>query len=288
VISRRRFVLGTGALVLAGAGVTAGELATRPYDRFRVEQMLGLVSGPDYVPAPSGALQISGELSSRFTHQSMGWTISTPAHGVRPAAVIFCLHAKGGNHRMAFDDIQVPDMAAAAGLHVAVAAVDGVADSYWHKRADGTDALSMLLGEFVPLVERRIGELPKALMGWSMGGYGALLAAERAAGQFKAVAPAGPALWTSPGATAPGAFDSPADYYANDVFSGVARLKGMGVAIGCGESDPFYAATRRLVSLMDFPHQTFFGPGFHTGGFWRSIARQQLKAMAPALGLNPT
>jgi S-formylglutathione hydrolase FrmB len=214
----------------------------------------------------------------------MGWTISSPARG-RPRAIVYCLHAKGGDHRMAFDSINVPQAAARIGFDVAVAAVDGGPDSYWHRRANGTDALAMFLREFVPLVRDRVGQLPQALMGWSMGGYGALLAAERARRQFAAVSPASPALWLTPGATAPGAFDSPADFYANDVFTRIGSLAHLTVAVWCGTSDPFYLATRHLVSLMRFPHQAHFGPGSHDPGYWRKVAVPQLRAIAAAPGI---
>jgi hypothetical protein len=62
------------------------------------------------------------------------------------------------------------------------------------------------------------------------------------------------------GATAPGAFDSPADFYANDVFTGVDQLRAMKVAVFCGEQDPFYLATRQLVSLMHYPHEARLRP----------------------------
>jgi enterochelin esterase-like enzyme len=163
--------------------------------------------------------------------------------------------------------------------------VDGGRDSYWHRRSDGTDALAMLLEEFIPLVRDRVGPLPHALMGWSMGGYGALLAAERVPRQFRAVAPASPALWLSPGATALGAFDSPADFYANDVFAGVGKLRAMKVAVFCGTGDPFYAATRQLSGLMDFPHEARFGPGGHDDAYWRSVAPAQLRAIGAASGI---
>lgn len=272
--------------MLAGGGLGAYEIASHPNLRWRLETRLGLQTESDFQPPGSGAVQTSGILESRHTNAAMGWTISTPAGGLRPEGIIFCLHAKGGTHRMAFDDIRVPDMAAHAGLRVAVAAIDGGADSYWHKRADGTDAMAMLLDEFVPMVHQRVGGLPQAVMGWSMGGYGALLAAERQPGWFKGVAPAGPALWLRPGDTAPGAFDSPQDYYANDVFTGVANLRSSAVAIACGLSDPFYNAASHLASLMTFPHTQIFGKGQHDGGFWRSVAPIQLRAIAPALGIT--
>jgi S-formylglutathione hydrolase FrmB len=212
-------------------------------------------------------------------HAPVGWTVVRPRGSLH--GTIFCLHGYGDNHRFAFDDVHVPEAAHQVGLRVAVAAVDGGVDSYWHKRSDGNDALAMLLDEFVPLVRGMVGKLPQALMGWSMGGYGALLAAERARAQFVAVAPASPAIWLTPGATAPGAFDSPADFYANDVFDDLGPLRGMAVAVACGTSDPFYTTTSALVRRMDYPHSVFFGPGSHDATYWASVAPEQLRAIAP-------
>ncbi len=271
---------------MAAVGIGGWEAATHPDQRWKLLSKLGLEGGPDFQPPESGASQTSGTLQSRYTRAPAGWTISTPGRGRAPEAIVFCLHGKGGTHRMAFDAVRVPDMAAYVGLPVAVAAVDGGPDTYWHKRADGSDALSMFLSEFVPLVEERVGRLPKAVMGWSMGGYGALLAAERRAGAFKGVAPAGPALWLRPADTAPGAFDSPQDFYANDVFRGVQALRTSAVAIACGTSDPFCDSARHLASLMTFPHTQIFSRGHHDVAFWRAVAPAQLRAIAPALGLE--
>jgi enterochelin esterase-like enzyme len=235
----------------------------------------------------SPAREITGTLDSHFTKASMGWTIAIPeTTGKRkPLGIVYCLHGYHNDHRMAFDQIHVPEVAAAIGLPVVVAAVDGGQDSYWHRRENGTDALAMLLKEFIPLVRDRVGALPQAIMGWSMGGYGALLAAERTAGKksFLAVAPASPALWLAPGDTAPGAFDSPADFYANDVFTKVNRLRTMKVAVFCGTSDPFYESTRHLVGLLAFPHEARFAPGGHDDGYWRSVAPAQLHAIGQRL-----
>jgi S-formylglutathione hydrolase FrmB len=181
---------------------------------------------------------------------------------------------------MAFDQIDVPEAAALVGLRVIVAGVDGGADSYWHKRVDGTDPLAMLIDEFIPLVRGLVGDLPQAVMGWSMGGYGALLAAERARSSFVGVAPASAALWLTPGSLAPGAFDGPADFSANDVFTDVDRLSGLVVAVACGIGDPFYESTMALVAKMDFPHSAVYGEGFHVDAYWRSVAPGQLRAFS--------
>lgn len=244
---------------------------------------VGLASSPDREFVPSGAREVSGSLQSRYMGRSVGWTVALPRRDGPLDGIVVALHGYHEDHRFALDQIHLPDAASSIGLRIAVAAVDGGADSYWHKRADGTDALSMLLDEFVPKVRSLVGHLPLALMGWSMGGYGALLAAERGAKSFAAVAPASPALWLSPDATAPGAFDDPADFRHNDVYAGIRSLEGLSVAVACGTGDPFYTATRHLVAQMDFPHDAIFGPGYHDARYWRSVAPAQLQAIRPAL-----
>jgi len=283
-LSRRRFLIGAGTAVVAAGAAGFGGVDLADHSLFeRGLHRIGLASSPDRRFPPSGATEQSGSFNSRYMAGNVGWTVSHPASPARPSGVIFCLHGHDDNHRFPFDQVHLPDVAALVGLHVAVAAVDGGPDSYWHKRANGTDALSMLLLEFVPMVQTMVGHVPQALMGWSMGGYGALLAAERAPSKFVGVAPASPALWVTPGATAPGAFDSPADFYANDVFTGINTLKEMTVAVACGTGDPFYTASCHLVDDMDFPHETFFGPGFHDADYWRSVAPGQLRALGPRL-----
>ena len=194
-----------------------------------------------------------------------------------------CLHGRNDDHRFAFDQIHLPDVVAALGPRIAVAAVDGGAASYWHPRVDGTDALGMLLDEFIPMVDTRLGVVRRALLGWSMGGYGALLAAETAPSRFQAVAASSPALWTSPGATAPGAFDSPSDYHCYDVFSRTEALAGLAVRVDCGTGDPFFRADSAFAARVNTV-QTNFGPGFHDAAYWRSVAPSQVQMIAAALG----
>src|SRR6185312_15644362 len=74
--------------------------------------------------------------------------------------------------------------------------VDG-GESYWHARTDGEDRMVMLETEFLPLLEREfgLGGAGRVIAGWSMGGYGALLAAGRDPGGWSGVAVASPAVW---------------------------------------------------------------------------------------------
>jgi alpha-beta hydrolase superfamily lysophospholipase len=282
-LNRRQFLVSAGAVAAAGAASVAG-LDLADHSLFeRALHRVGLTASPDRIFPSSGATERSGSLDSRYMGGHVAWTMSHPEGSAAPTGLVVCLHGHQDSHRFAFDQIHLPDVAASVGLRVAVAAVDGGADSYWHKRADGTDALSMLLLEFIPMVRTMVGDVPQALTGWSMGGYGALLAAERAPSQFGGVATASPAIWLTPGASAPGAFDSPADFYANDVFTHVGALHRMVVALACGTDDPFYGATRHLAASMNFPHQVLFGPGSHDAAYWRSVAADQLRALSSVL-----
>jgi pimeloyl-ACP methyl ester carboxylesterase len=93
----------------------------------------------------------------------------------------------------------------------------------------------MLMDDFLPLLRRRFGLDPPAVMDWSMGGYGALLAAERHPRRFRAVAVSSPAIWPTHAQQAsavPDAFDGAADFARNDVFAGAGRF-----TAGCHDQD---------------------------------------------------
>jgi enterochelin esterase-like enzyme len=224
---------------------------------------------------------ISGTLVSAHMTSPVNWSIAVPAGAL--TGVVYCLHGHGEDHRFAFDHIHVPDFAAAAGAKLAIAAVDGGSDSYWHRRASGDDPLAMLLDDFIPLVESRVGPHPGAVLGWSMGGYGALLAAETAPHRFRAVCATSPALFTSAASTAAGAFDNAANYDRHDVYTQTARLAALTVRVDCGTGDPFYEATKKFVARLHPAPQGTFGAGFHDDAYWRSVAPAQVATVNHAL-----
>jgi pimeloyl-ACP methyl ester carboxylesterase len=273
----------------AGLGI-AGVLYEDAGLRYKVEEHLGLHSGPDLVLPASGARLFTGAFDSRSMKADVGYVYSLPAKGA-PGAIVLSLYGKGGDQTTVFDLLHLPDAAAYVGAPLVIASANGGQDSYWHRRTNGTDAHAMLVNEFVPLLVKRLGPLPLVLYGFSMGGYGALLAAERGARSdgenlFRAVAAVSPALWTEPGVTAPGAFDSPSDFYTNDVFSAAPLLRSLAVRLDCGEEDPFYSATRELSALMTWPHQAVYRPGAaHIAGYWRSVAPSQMRFLARACGV---
>jgi hypothetical protein len=91
-----------------------------------------------------------------------------------------------------------------------------------------------------------------------------------------------PALWTSSGAAAPGAFDGPDDFAANSVF-GMPALASIPIRVDCGNSDPFFHATKQFVAQLPTPPAGGFSPGGHDGSFWSSQLPAELTWMAPLL-----
>ena len=169
--------------------------------------------------------------------------------------LLVLLHGKGGSPSQFLSQPFFDTLDALGARAPVVLLLDGGDDSYWHDRADGKWA-SMLLNEALP----RSGKV--AIGGISMGGYGAILAGSRST-RFCATAVMSPALWTSPGLTAPGAFDDAADYALNDVFE---LYPPQPLWLAVGTSDPFYAADLEYARLAGIHPVT--GAGGHDNTFW--------------------
>jgi S-formylglutathione hydrolase FrmB len=177
--------------------------------------------------------------------------------------------------------------AARAGVPPFVAvAVDG-GETYWHRRAAGDDPERMILGEILPqLAAKGLRATRLAALGWSMGGYGALLLTRRHPDLFVAVAASSPAMWHSYGASAPGAFDSAADFAAHRVL-GSPPPAGVAHRIDCGQRDPFYAVSREVADELAAAERGF-GPGAHDPTFWRAALPAQLAFVGGALARTTT
>jgi pimeloyl-ACP methyl ester carboxylesterase len=151
--------------------------------------------------------------------------------------------------------------------------------------------MAMLLHDFLPMLARSYGLArgPVALVGWSMGGYGALLAAEEHPSRFAAVAAASPAIFRSydeMGAGPGDAFDSAADFAAHDVIAGAARLHGVPVRVDCGSGDPFYDNDRAFVAALPTPPEGSWFRGCHNGDSWRLVAPAQIAFLGQAFAAS--
>jgi len=239
---------------------------------------------------PSGATStyLTGSFSSAARRGAQTtWAIARPAGSARSLRAVIALHGRNGNATGVMD-LGVQDGLAQA-MKVgwppfAVVSVDGGPNDYWHRRASGSDAGATVINELLPmLADQGIDTSRVAFLGWSMGGYGALLLGARLGpARTGAICAVSPALWTSSGAAAPGAFDGADDYAANTVW-GLPQLGSIPIRIDCGDSDPFYSATKQFIAQLPNPPAGGFSPGGHDGGFWSSQLPAELVWMAPLL-----
>lgn len=232
-------------------------------------------------PARSRRLeQRAGRLASPHVPDEVRWRLVLPPE---ISGLVVVLHGKGGDADSAFDDLHLVDHVPSSGL--AVASLDG-GTSYWHPRRDGTDTGAVVVDDLLPLLVRETGwNGPVGLLGWSMGGYGALLLASALGPErIGAVVAQSAALWTEPGASAPGAFDDREDFEAHDVFdpARLAVLAQVPVRLDCGDADPFVAANRAFGAALPTAELTIDAGG-HDTTYWRDHAGAQVRWLAEHL-----
>ncbi|WP_099251184.1 alpha/beta hydrolase family protein [Mycobacterium sp. shizuoka-1] len=295
-LSRRTVLrLGAGAVAGAAGAFTAGPVPAAPAHPAGPDVAMTGAGAPLLPPAPleppTAGVPAPTMVTGSFVSAARGgvstnWAIARPPGQTSPLRPVIALHGKGSDAAtvMAGGVEQGLAQAVAAGLPpFAVVAVDG-GGSYWHKRASGEDSGAMVLDELIPMLAGQGLDTSRvAFLGWSMGGYGALLLGARLGpARTAAITAVSPALWLSSGAAAPGAFDGPDDFAANSVF-GLPALASIPIRIDCGTSDPFYAATKQFIAQLPTPPAGGFSPGGHDGGYWSSQLPGELTWMAPLL-----
>ena len=293
VVTRRRFLIGGAAVASVALGITGYEYRRQLLDHGYT--LVAEIEGDDLPPRTRGEV-IDGTFDSAFVDVPVGYSLAFPPDAVpgAPLPVSFCLPGRGGVASWITDDpLFLADFLGQSvdggGTRFALAAVDG-GESYWHERASGEDRMAMLMSEFLPLCANRYklgGEDSRsAIIGWSMGGYGALLAAESYPDRFAACAVVSPGLWTTYAEMAAGpgdAFDDRADFDAHDVFDGVDRITDLPLLVQCGTADPFYAACREFVGRLSDAARIEFSWGNHTPSYWRAMAPAQMRFLGSAL-----
>lgn len=285
--------MGGGAVAVAAFGIAGYEYRRQLLDRGYT--LVAEIEGDNVPPRARGKV-VEATFDSAFVDAPVGYSIALPPDAAPgdPLPVCFCLPGRSGVASWVTDDsLRLADFLGQSvkdgGPRFALAAVDG-GESYWHERASGEDRMAMLVEEFLPLCAERYGLGGKrsrsAVMGWSMGGYGALLAAETFAARFDACAAVSPALWTSYEEMAAGAgdaFDDRADFEAHDVFGGVGRLADLPLLVQCGTADPFFASCQKFADTLPAGARVEFAWGNHTALYWRSVAPAQMRFLGAAL-----
>ncbi len=281
----RRAVLRMGA----GAGLGAAGM-------FALSTLLDPIrpqAAPPQAPAPFEPQAAGSNLPTKLTGSFMSaarggvktnWVIAMPPGQTGLLRPVVALHGKDGNANMMLDcgvEKGLAQLVREGRPPFAVVGVDGGSDSYWHRRADGTDSGAMVLDELLPMLSSMGFDTSRVgFMGWSMGGYGALhLGAKLGPSRTAGICAISPALFTSFTGSAPGAFDSYDDWVQNSVV-GLPALSQIPLRVDCGTGDRFYFATRQFVSQLKKPPAGSFSAGGHDMGYWRAQLPGELAWLA--------
>lgn len=242
-------------------------------------------------PGPTAGTSISGSFVSRRRGGALtGWTVLyPPGHDRERLPVLVALHGRGGHDDDTYASLHLDRYLAEAVAHgtppFAIASVDGGEAEYWHPR-QGTDPAGMVVHEFLPLLaDHRLRVRRIALLGWSMGGYGALyLAGVLGAGRCAAAVAESPAIWHHSWQSVAGAFDDAQDFDRHSIFGHLARLAGIPLRVDCGASDGFAPVTRDLRAALSPTPAGGIEPGAHDSAYWRSQAPAQLRFVGRHIG----
>ena len=213
-----------------------------------------------------------------------------PPRGRRSLLVV--LHGRGGSDGTFTGNEAVYAGLARLGRRAPVLAFpDGGDHSYWHNRRDGAWD-RYVVREVIPIVSRRFGIEPGrvAIGGISMGGFGAYDIALHHPRRFCAVGGHSAALWFEAGETAPGAFDSAADFARNDVVGTVAAdpdaFGSMRIWNDFGSRDPFRGYNEGFVDQLEgggTDVSSHSWPGGHDNAYWNPHWPAYLRFYASSL-----
>jgi pimeloyl-ACP methyl ester carboxylesterase len=291
-----------GAAVVALGGVLGVELISHGVLPGRNE--LNEIDGACSVATPS--LRFSGKgnsksgtFYSRARRRVVGYTIAwPPGHGPGSTLpLIVMLHGESGTHASALSGMG-PAQAIALQVDgrplpaMAIVTVDG-GTGYWNPHPRD-DPMAMVVGELIPMCQRLgLGLGPRKIgtMGISMGGYGALLLAEKYPAVFGAVAAISPAIWTSydqARAVNNAAFSSAAAFAANDAVTHAAALEDTPVRVASGADDPFHPGVVALSRALPRSAIVEISQGCHTGDFFTAQEPPSLSFLGRHLGQRLT
>ncbi|MEV5749215.1 hypothetical protein AB0L00_15480 [Actinoallomurus sp. NPDC052308] len=266
IVSRRSLLIAGigGAAALAGAGTAYGlvEADVLP-GRYRLAPYLGKCG--EMPPLPKVAPGAVEQAEFRSPAGTARVVLGYPAAVTKRLPVVVMLHGSDGDARTPFDTYGVQyhlaDAARRGIAPFAVAAIDDWADAEWRPSPVITRNLLPFLRDH-GLSTTRIG-----LLGWSIGGRGALLLASALGpGRVAAVAAASPALSGA------------------DVTTLARTLGGVPASLTCGRDDPFASPTRDLLARLRAARRADVTGGIHPGCHDAAFRRRMLPDQVAFLG----
>lgn len=238
---------------------------------------------------PTAGKTLPTKLTGSFVSAARGgintnWVIAMPPGQTKMLRPVIALHGKDGDANMMLDcgvEDSLAQLVAAGKPAFAVVGVDGGSNSYWHRRSNGEDSGTMVIEELLPMLSSMGMDTSRVgLLGWSMGGYGALLLGARLGpARTAGICAISPALYMSYWGCAPGAFDSVDDWTRNTVF-GLPALNSIPIRVDCGIGDRFFFSSSQFVSQLKKKPAGSFSPGGHDMDYWRAQLPGELAWMA--------
>ena len=218
--------------------------------------------------------------------QDVGLSLAAPSTSA-PAnlPVRLVLYGRGGNARTAVGTALAKFLGAALHAGVppfAVVSVDGGTDSYWIKQDSGDDPQAMLRDELpawlASLGFTAAGGVPQAVLGISMGCFGALVYARGRGTVPPVTALLSPALFRSwDDAKTIDGFHSEALWADNEPLRHLNALSPkLTLGVWCGQEDPFYESARMLADQLH-PTIASFDHGAHNDGYWNRVTPNALR-----------
>jgi S-formylglutathione hydrolase FrmB len=273
-------------------GVGAGAAAAGAWALSALADPLTALAAPT-APAPfdppTAGKTLPTKLTGSFISAARGgvqtnWVIAMPPGQTKMLRPVIALHGKDGDANQMLDcgvEDALAQLVNEGKPPFAVVGVDGGANSYWHRRANGEDSGTMVLEELLPMLTSMGMDTSRVgFLGWSMGGYGALLLGARLGpARTAGICAISPALYMSYIGSAPGAFDSIDDWNRNTVF-GLPVLNSIPIRVDCGIGDRFFFSSSQFVSQLKKKPAGRFSPGGHDVDYWRAQLPAELAWMA--------
>ncbi|WP_156993935.1 alpha/beta hydrolase [Pseudonocardia acaciae] len=268
VVTRRTALLGAGALAALGIGAGVGVAELAP-----VRRALGLVGPDGAVPEVAAVPTRTDRFASAARGRDVTMVTMRPAPSLPVCLLLYGRHSDARG----MVELGLPSFLAACDrdgvLPFTVVALDG-GDSYWVARTPADDPRAMLRAELPDWLAGLGLAAPRAVLGISMGGFGALAYV----GTRMPTAVLSPAVfedWRD--ARGLDAFADERQWARHEPLRHLDALPaGHLLGVWCGREDPFCPAARSLAAgaraeVAEFDH------GAHTVGYWRRVLPAALR-----------